>query len=171
MVLYPKRSTCTQHLVTLNKISLLSDAKMQVDVVYIDFAKAFDSGSHLKLLLKEESYGFHSYLLAWIKSFLSNRYQHVYIGSTLLTPLPVISGVSQGSVLGLLLFLPDCLSSPVKAKIFAHDTKIRFHHSTGDTSPFVSSLSAFYDWASNWQLSIVLQKCNVISFGRQIAPS
>ena len=60
MVLYPKRSTCTQHLVTLNKISLLSDAKMQVDVVYIDFAKAFDSGSHLKLLLKEEFYGFHT---------------------------------------------------------------------------------------------------------------
>ena len=38
----PKRSTCTQLLVTLN----VSDAKMQVDVVYIDFAKAFDSVSH-----------------------------------------------------------------------------------------------------------------------------
>ena len=86
------------------------------------------------------------------------------------TPLPVISGVPQGSVLGPLLFdLPDCLSSPVKAKIFVDDTKIYFiillviH-------PFVSSLSAFCDWASNWQLSIALQKCNVISFGRQIAP-
>ena len=75
----PKRSTCTQLLVTLNEISLLSDAKMQVDVVYIDFAKAFDSVSHQKLLLKLESYGFHSHLLAWIKSFLSNRYQRVYI--------------------------------------------------------------------------------------------
>ena len=60
--------------------------------------------------------------------------------------------------------------SPVKAKIFADDTKIYFHHSTGDTSPFVSSLPAFCDWASNWQLSIALQKCDVISFGRQIAP-
>ena len=60
----------------------------------------------------------------------------------------------------------------LKLKIFAdaYDTKIYFHHSTGDTSPFVSSLSAFCDWASNWQLSIALQKCNVISFGRQIAP-
>ena len=37
----PKRSTCTQILVTLNEISLLSDVKMQIDVVYIDFAKAF----------------------------------------------------------------------------------------------------------------------------------
>ena len=69
----PKRSTYTQLLVILNEISLLSDAKMQqVDVVYIDFAKAFDSVLHQKLLLKVESYGFHSHLLAWIKSFLSN---------------------------------------------------------------------------------------------------
>ena len=55
-----------QLLVTLNEMSLLSDAKMQVDAVYIDFAKAFDSVSHQKLLLKLESYGFHSHLLAWI---------------------------------------------------------------------------------------------------------
>ena len=76
---------------------------MQIDVVYIDFAKAFDSVSHQKLLLKLESYGFHSHLLAWIKSY---QYQRVlYIGSKLSTPLPVISGVPQGSVLGPLLSL------------------------------------------------------------------
>ena len=57
---------------TLNEISLLADAKMQVDVVYIDFAEAFDSASHNKLLLKVESYDLHSHLFAWIKSFLSN---------------------------------------------------------------------------------------------------
>ena len=48
-----KRSTCTQLLVTLNEISLLADAKMQVDV---DFDKAYDFVSHNKLLLKVESF-------------------------------------------------------------------------------------------------------------------
>ena len=47
-----KRSTCTQLLTTLNDFTLLADNKMRVDAVYIDFAKAFDSVSHSKLLLK-----------------------------------------------------------------------------------------------------------------------
>ena len=54
------------------------DYGMKVDVVYTDIAKAFDTVSHSKLLLKIEVYGFKSNLLQWIRVFLNDRTQCVY---------------------------------------------------------------------------------------------
>ena len=58
-----RRSACTQLLITLNNWTLNVDNGMKVDVVYTDIAKAFDTVSHSKLLLKVEAYGFKSNLL------------------------------------------------------------------------------------------------------------
>ena len=127
--------------------------------MYIDFAKAFDSISHRKLLYKVECYGFTPLLVRWLSSFLMNRSQQVYIGQSLSSSLPVTSGVPQGSVLGPLLFLiyindlPDCLVPPVQAKIFADDTKLYATHS--------SHLCLC--------LCRAFQKCSVISFGHNSA--
>ena len=51
-----------------------------VDLVLLDFAKAFDKVSHEKLLLKMEAYGIDSILVRWVKGFLSNRRQKVVVG-------------------------------------------------------------------------------------------
>ena len=87
----------------LNDWTLAVNNHTKVDVVYIDFAKAFDSISHVKLLTKIHAYDIDTNLLNWISNFLSERTQSVYIGNTFLKFLPVLSGVPQGSVLGPLL--------------------------------------------------------------------
>ena len=55
--------------------------KHGVDVVYLDFAKAFDSVVHSKLIVKLRSYGVSDMILRWIDAFLSNRFQYVRIDS------------------------------------------------------------------------------------------
>ena len=74
-----RRSACTQLLITLNNWTLNVDNGMKVDVVYTDIAKAFDTVSHSKLLLKVEAYGFKSNLLQWIRAFLNDRTQCAYV--------------------------------------------------------------------------------------------
>ena len=146
-----RRSTCSQLLATLNDWTLAVNNHAKVDTVYIDFAKAFDSISHIKLLTKIHAYGVDTNLLNWISNFLSERTQFLYIGNTFSKFLPVLSGVSQGSVLGPFLFLlfindlPDCMTFPVETKIFADDIKIYSAYFVHKSPVFTESLSSFSD--------------------------
>ena len=74
-------------------------------VLMLNMSAAFDVVDHQILLNKLELYGFEDNSLFWIKSYLSNRYQSVYIEGHLSDPLPVDCGVPQGSILGPLLYI------------------------------------------------------------------
>ena len=85
-------------------LSILEDGA-NADVVYLDFAKAFDKVDHRIVLNKIQKLGIHGKVYEWIESFLSNRYQSVTVNGTISEPQKVISGVPQGSVLGPIIFL------------------------------------------------------------------
>ena len=134
-----------------------------MNIVYTDIAKAFDSVSHKKLVYVLRSYGINTHICSWISNFLSNRSQSVCIGTVTSFPLPVISGVPQGSVVGPLLFLiyfnditcsVDAVPGTRNIKLFADDAKLY------DTDPsyLQLSLDKFVQWLNSRQLNIASHK-------------
>jgi len=93
-----RHSTVTNLLETVNDVTPLLRNRRSTHVAYIDFAKAFDSVCHTKLLQKLYGYSIGGNLHRWIESFLTDRTHSASIVS-------LISGVPQGSVLGPILFL------------------------------------------------------------------
>jgi len=92
-------------LIFLDKVTREVDDGHALDVIYLDFAKAFDKVPHQRLLIKLENHGIKGKVLNWIRSWLSDRKQRVSIRGRSSGWQWVLSGVPQGSVLGQELFL------------------------------------------------------------------
>lgn len=167
-----RHSTCTQLLECINDWSLALRNRHAVDAVYFDFAKAFDTVSHTKLLQKLSCYGINGSLLNIISNFLNDRCQRVVLPDGTSDSKIVTSGVPQGSVLGPLLFLlyindiADYFTDKVCIKLFADDIKIYFEI-VNDTDPaiFQSSINYISEWADIWQLQLAPAKCQHIRVG------
>lgn len=124
----PGRSTVLQMLAVMDEWTKAIDEGNEIDIVYMDFQKAFDKVSHQRLLSKLHRYGISGKLDGWIKSFLMGRKQRVHIKGVYSEWVDVLSGVPQGSVLGPILFvifindMPNNIKSNIS--LFADDTKI-----------------------------------------------
>jgi len=61
-----------------DQVTLLVDEGKAVDVVCLDFSKAFDAVSH-SILEKLEAHGFNRYTLCWVKNWLEDWAQRLLV--------------------------------------------------------------------------------------------
>ena len=100
-----RRSCETQLIQLVEELARNTSQGWQADLILLDFSKASDRVNHLKLLHKLHQHGVRGNILSWIKAFLTGRSQTVVLEGESSSEIPVNSGVPQGSVLGLLVFL------------------------------------------------------------------
>ena len=177
----PSRSCCSALLSFMNYATNSVDNNKPVDVVYLDFTKAFDSVPHDHLIAKLTHIGFRGVVLNLIKSFLTDRQQKVNIAESCSQYISVPSGVPQGSVLGPLLFLIyiDDIDTGISSNIikFADDIKLfsslnRADHSSFDGTdnlfdwPLQRDLDLISDWCNSWLLKLNPDKCSCLHIGR-----
>lgn len=164
----PRRNCTTQLLEVIESWYEIIEQKGYIDVIYTDFAKAFDSVPHIRLIRKVESYGIKGNLLSWIKSFLTSRRQRVNVNGSMSRWSDVKSGVPQGSVLGPILFLIYINDMPMvvknTCKLFADDAKVFADISKGVN--IQNDIDNLHSWAETWQLPFNEKKCKSLHIGR-----
>lgn len=165
----PGRSTMTNLLTCMNDWTKCLDRNIPVDILYLDFSKAFDRVPHRRLLKKLHHLGVRGSLLSWIRAFLTNRTFRVRVGS-FHSSVEILSssGVPQGSVLGPILFLlytsdlPRVLKS--SCAMFADDLKL--YNTALKSGVLQDDLKALSEWCREWLLPLNIGKCNIMHLGR-----
>ena len=167
----PGKSCQSNLLLMLNFLTELIENETDTDLVYLDFAKAFDSVPHNRLICKLHNYGFSGHLLLWIRNFLSHRRQKVRVNNTLSNWENVSSSVPQGSVFGPILFIIYINDLP-RYKMFADDTKLMQKLiSTTSHNELQDDINRLIEWSKKWELKFNTSKCKVMHFGNDISNS
>ena len=137
-----KRSAVLQIILFTDELYQQLESKKCINIrtLYVDFRKAFDKVAHKRLFQKLEEIGLGGKLLQILKRYLTNRTKCVKIGTSKSKTRNKTNGVSQGSILGPLMFiiyiedLPEEISD-ILAFGYADDFKAIIHgdHSRGNT--------------------------------------
>jgi len=167
------RKGCVSNLIETRDIMTEATHRSHaVDVIYTDFAKAFDKVPHKRLLHKLRAYGIRGALVEWISAWLSDRCQRVVINGITSEWKAVTSGVPQGLVLGPLLFvifvndLPDRITHHMK--LYADDSKIiGIIKKESDSITLQEDIDRAVEWSHVWLLHFNVEKCKVMHVGRR----
>jgi len=172
---FRKGKSCTTNLLKFyDKVTEEIDKGNSVDVIYIDFQKAFDKVPHEALLFKMKRFGLGNSVIRWIDSWLANRKQRVHINGKFSDWAEVKSGVPQGSVLGPILFIMfiDDISWDLNSKlsIFADDLKVMsIVNSIEQREQLQYDLMKITEWATRWGMSFSVNKCQALHLGKNNA--
>ena len=166
-------STLTNLLETLESWTNLLEESFGIDIVYLDYRKAFDTVPHKRLLEKIRGLGLGSVISTWIENFLQDRKLKVCVRGSYSEWIDVINGVPQGSVLGPLLFLifvqdlPNWVKNSIK--MFADDTKIWTKiASLEDADSLQQDLDRLVQWSAKWLLEFNPSKCKLMQIGHKL---
>lgn len=157
----------SQLILTIDDLAKSLDKNVPVDMIIMDFSKAFDCVPHKRLLHKLENFGVTGKFHKWISNFLTKRKQRVVVDGEHSQWVQVKSGVPQGTVLGPLLFLayindlPNNIQSEVR--LFADDCVMyRPIHDNSDVSSLQADLDVLSSWQDLWQMKFNTKKCYVL---------
>lgn len=164
---FSKRSTHSNLMEYISNLSREIVDGGQVDSVYTDFTKAFDTVDHWRLLFKLKLFGFNENQISWFWSYIRDRSQYVVIGSAKSDRITPNSGVPQGSILGPLLFIifiNDLLTSLEYCSGFADDLKVyRTIACLSDCFKLQRDLIKIDEWCIANKMSLNIDKCAIIS--------
>ena len=172
------------------KITKWVDYGSPMDVVYLDFQKAFDKVPHQRFLLKLKAHGIGNDVINYIEEWLTHRRQRVIVDGEVSNWKSVLSGVPQGSVLDdeisnwksvlsgvphgtvlvpilILIYIND-LEDDMSSKLlkFADDTKV-FRRVTNvtDKQCLQDDLDKLVEWSEKWQMVFKFGRCKCIHIG------
>ena len=168
------RSTTTNLFLFTEFVTNMNELGSEVDCIFTDISKAFDSVNIKHLLNKLKHFGIFDPLLGWIECYLTNRKSHVEFNGILSKSIDACSGVPQGSHLGPILFL--LYVNDVKYVfqnslflLYADDLKLfRAINSPFDCILLQNDLDKFKMWCSDNSLKLNVHKCKSMRFSKKI---
>ena len=175
---FMRNKSCTTNLLEfMEKVTAEVDQGNAMDLVYLDFSKAFDKVPHKRLIEKMKAHSVNGRLLQWIQRWLQGRTQRTVLNGKGSTWQAVRSGVPQGSVLGPLAFIVfindiDEVAGDISIiNKFADDTKcgqvVRDEH---DLELLQSCLDRLVEWTDKWGMQFNVDKCKVMRVGKTDLP-
>ena len=139
--------------------------KTVVDIVLIDYAKAFDHLNHNIIISKLQNMEVPQFLVNWVSSFLHDRYQRVKIGNITSPWLHINGGVPQGTKLGPLLFLVmiNDLKPPNPTTKFVDDTTVYEIKPLTGPGTLQQSLNIIQEWSHDNDMRLNPSKTKQLS--------
>jgi len=170
----PGDSTVNQLTYIYNTFCRALDNGLEVRVVFFDISKAFDKVWHKGVLFKLQQAGIRGNLLSFLSNYLSDRQQKVILPGAHSTPIEILAGVPQGSILGpimFLLYINDIIAD-IQAHIhlFADDTSLfMVVNSPNETAAVLQSdIDKISSWADKWLVCFNPSKSESMLISRKI---